>query len=115
MELGSSETALVKLSMFKQGALRVGFVVNVSGTITSQQLLAGVAALQAAHPVLRCTVVTAGNEIPTADSVFALELRDDIELPAQIHAGDASLGVDAWQPVWLSVQKVCTHNVVLLT
>lgn len=110
LELSACELAMVKISLFMHGASRVGFVVSVSGGVTSAQLRAGCAAIQAAHPALRSTVAAVGEGKPTVDSNFVLKVTEGVRLPVFEHVitngGVDDLGEAAWWPVWTEIEKV---------
>ena len=110
LELTACEIAMVKISLFMHGANRVGFVVSVSGGVTSAQLRAGCAAVQAAHPALRSTVAAVGDGAPTVSSNCVLKGTEGVTLPVFEHVitegGVDELGEAAWWPVWTELEKV---------
>ena len=107
LELSTAELAIVKISMFMQGSMRIGFVLSVSGSVTASQLEAGRAAIQASHPALRCAVALAGGGEASVSSTFVLEVQDKLELPITVHSASTEAGDAAWLPVWASIEKVC--------
>lgn len=109
LQLTPAEAAMVKVSMFMNGSMKVTTVSVMTGEVTLEQLQTAAAALQRHHPVLRSKVMLASSEPATITSTFVLQVDERLKLPVIVHnpaSNDNGSVEAAWRTVYSSFEKV---------
>ena len=111
LELGPAEDALVKVSLFMRGSLKVAVAVNISGEFTVAAVRKAVDTITLAQPMLRASVRSASPLPlhPRSQLVFVVD--DTQQLPIAWHVkADAETMEEAWDRVWRSIMNVIRYN-----
>jgi hypothetical protein len=113
VQLSPAEAAMVKVSLFMSGSMKVTTVSVITGGVTLDQLQHAAEAMQRRHPVLRSKVVLASPPPATVTSTFILEVDESIRLPVAIHSpasNDNGSVESAWRTVYSSFEKVSAFS-----
>lgn len=99
LELSPSEDAMVRVSMFLKGCMKVSNTIILDREIDNVALRSAVNQAQATRPILK-SKITALNELNDGEnSQIVLEVDENLSIPINTHSGVS------WKDVWKQVER----------